>query len=134
VGRHSVIHLMRGQVFSIAGKTIFTMGGAASLDQAFRRENISWWKEEMPSDEKYAEALRNLDNSGWRVDYAVTHTVPGSILRELWPMAETDRLHEFLDSIKKKLNYTKWFSGHLHLDTEVNKKHTIKYQTIEQII
>ena len=30
--RNSIIHLMRGQVFEIAGKHIFTMGGASSHD------------------------------------------------------------------------------------------------------
>jgi hypothetical protein len=30
--RPSVIHLMRGQVYSIQGKTFFTMGGASSHD------------------------------------------------------------------------------------------------------
>lgn len=30
--KSSIIHLMRGQVFSIAGKKIFTFGGAQSHD------------------------------------------------------------------------------------------------------
>ena len=30
--RPSVIHLMRGQVYDIAGKRFFTMGGASSRD------------------------------------------------------------------------------------------------------
>ena len=37
----SVIHLMRGQVFEIEGKKIFTFGGAASHDKEYRKEGKS---------------------------------------------------------------------------------------------
>lgn len=82
--RDSVIHLMRGQVFEIDGKKIFTFGGARShdisggilelddpdfrikkkrLDQGFepyRIHHLSWWEREMPSREEMAEGRRNL--------------------------------------------------------------------------
>lgn len=79
--RPSVIHLMRGQLFEIQGKCIFTMGGASSHDISdgilepddpnFKKEKArldkqgkyryrvnrrSWWKEELPSEEEYAAA------------------------------------------------------------------------------
>ena len=74
--RPSVIHLMRGQVFEIDEKKIFTFGGASShdidggileledldfkqkrrqLDEdwiSYRINHLSWWKEKFPSDEK----------------------------------------------------------------------------------
>jgi len=53
--RPSVIHLMRGQVFSIDGAVFFTFGGAMSIDKAYRKENISWWKEEMPNNAEMQE-------------------------------------------------------------------------------
>lgn len=40
---------MRGQVYSLSGKTIFTFGGANSTDKEQRIEHISWWKEEYPN-------------------------------------------------------------------------------------
>ena len=75
---------MRGQAFELQGRTFFTMGGAQSRDVAdgildmdspdfyarydsqyrdrgqFRINHISWWQEELPSDEEYAEARRTL--------------------------------------------------------------------------
>jgi len=45
----SVIHLMRGQIFVIDGYKFFTFGGAKSSDKKFRKEGVSWWKEEMPN-------------------------------------------------------------------------------------
>ena len=102
--RPHVLHLMRGQVFELAGRTFFTMGGAASHDiedgilsledpnferkyltlkrkehARFRIDHLSWWREELPSEEEYAEARRNLDAHGWAVDYILTHCAPTSI-------------------------------------------------------
>lgn len=57
----SVMHLMRGQVFYIEGKTFFTFGGATSIDKVYRTEDISWWKEEMPTVKETEEGLRNLE-------------------------------------------------------------------------
>lgn len=38
----SIFYLPRGRVFTIEGKTFFTMGGARSHDQGYRIENLSW--------------------------------------------------------------------------------------------
>ena len=130
----SIIHLMRGQIFTIEGKTLFTMGGASSVDKALRRESVSWWKEELPSDGEYEEALRNLDACGWQVDYVATHTVPARILSELRPRMRPDPLNLFLDSVQDRLTYTKWFSGHLHEDREINERYFLKYQDVERVI
>ena len=50
--RPTVIHLMRGQVYIIDGKKIFTFGGGLSIDKAKRQAYVSWWPQEEPS---YAE-------------------------------------------------------------------------------
>ena len=71
--RPHIFHLMRGQVFDIGGKRFFTFGGACSHDmkdgileigdprikrwrnswqRRFRINHISWWKEEMPTEEE----------------------------------------------------------------------------------
>ena len=46
--RPDVIHLMRGQVFELEGKTFFTFGGATSVDRARRVEGETWWRQESP--------------------------------------------------------------------------------------
>lgn len=43
----SIIHLMRGQVFEIDGKSFFTMGGAESHDKADRILGKSYWSNEL---------------------------------------------------------------------------------------
>lgn len=57
----SLIHLMRGQIFLIDGYKFFAFGGAQSTDKKYRKENISWWKEEMPNLAEYEEGNKNLD-------------------------------------------------------------------------
>lgn len=120
-----VIHLMRGQVFDISGTRIFTFGGASSCDKAFRRENISWWKEELPSQEEMDEALENLKENDWEVDYIVTHTAPTYFFSELKNVLgyglESDYMTDFLESIYKKTIYRKWFFGHFHIDAEIDE-------------
>ena len=38
--RTNIIHLMRGQVYEIEGKTFFTLGGATSIDKYMRTEYL----------------------------------------------------------------------------------------------
>lgn len=77
----SIIHLMRGQVYEIDGKTIFTMGGGSSIDKQFRKPGKSWWPEELPTYEEYEEALRNLEKHNWDIDYAFTHTISNNMMK-----------------------------------------------------
>lgn len=42
--KNKCFHLKRGEIYNIAGKNIFTMGGAKSIDIAYRERNISWWE------------------------------------------------------------------------------------------
>ena len=117
----SLIHLMRGQVYNINGKLIFTMGGAVSTDKEFRIENKSWWAREMPSMDEYNEALTNLTNCGWDVDYVFTHTAPAGDIDRFASWIMHDDMTNFLQVVKKHLNYDRWFFGHFHDDREMDQ-------------
>lgn len=71
-----VLHLMRGNVYEICGKKLFAFGGATSHDRALRKEGVSWWPQEMPSEDELAHAEAALANHDNRVDYIVTHCAP----------------------------------------------------------
>lgn len=120
-----VLHLMRGQVFSLSGVKIFTFGGATSTDKAFRREHSSWWKEEMPSEEELIEGGRNLEAHDWKVDYIITHTAPSRLLRSIGQISrkevERDLLTDYLDRIYEKATFKKWFFGHYHIDHDLGE-------------
>lgn len=125
-----IIHLMRGQIFDINGIKIFTMGGGESIDKQWRKENISWWKKEMPSTCEYQEALANLDKYNWNVDYVVTHTTSNSMMNKMYYQKENNQLNNFFDIIDKKLQYKHWYFGHFHRDQQIDDKHTVVYNNI----
>ena len=115
----SIYHLCRGQVFEIDGKKIFTMGGAKSHDKFLRKEYISWWPEEMPNYMEYEEALYNLEQNDWKVDYIFTHCAPTHIQQAINPTYQFDALTIFLDQIAAEAKFKKWYFGHYHMDFRV---------------
>ena len=66
--------LTRGEVFELDGSTVFTMGGATSVDKEYRIPYSSWWPQELPDERNFDEARTKLDRMGWKVDYVITHT------------------------------------------------------------
>ena len=66
---------------------------------------ISWWAQELPSDEEYAEAQRNLDAVSWQVDYIITHCAPTSIALMGSRHNEADRLTDFLQEVRERAKY-----------------------------
>ncbi|MBE6664909.1 MAG: metallophosphoesterase [Ruminococcaceae bacterium] len=124
--RNNIFHLMRGQVFTIEGKKIFTMGGAYSVDKYMRTENVSWWKEELPTNEEYAEAVKNLKANDFSVDYIISHTAPREIIRRMGAnpdFAKDSELTGFLEWVMYETKYRKWFFGHWHKDEQIDEKH-----------
>lgn len=138
-GIPKLIHLMRGQVYEIPGveKTIFTMGGASSIDYARRKEGISWWPQEMPSPAEYAEAEENLKKHDNRVDYILTHTGTERALERLFPGRRNPKeaaLNGFLEYIHEKVTYTHHYFGHLHEDMDLNEKETLLWFQIRDML
>ena len=132
----TVIHLMRGQVYEIGGRKIFTMGGAQSTDMAGRKEGISWWAKELPSDEEYEEAFNNLKAHDFRVDYIVTHCAPEDYAYYCTDMdvaRHLNRLTAFLSSLITDYNisYDAWYFGHYHMDIDYGKFHCLYHRIIE---
>lgn len=125
-----LFHLMRGQVFTLNNKKIFTMGGAASHDRAERREHKTWWARELPSSEEYHEALANLNANHWCVDYVVTHCAPGSVQATLHADYEENALTHFLDEILTRLSFQAWYFGHYHIDQNIGARFICLYHTI----
>lgn len=130
-----IIHLMRGQVFGLEGHTIFTFGGATSVDKAFRREGESWWAEEMPSYEELDEGLANLRARDNKVDYIITHSCGERAL--MYPPLRTrgNQMsmypeNHLLSNFEDVVEYKKWYFGHYHMDGRLNDRMTVLYQDV----
>jgi predicted phosphodiesterase len=123
--RQNIFHLMRGEIFDIQGKTIFVMGGAASVDKYMRQEGLSWWYQELPTEAEYQNASRNLAERGEQVQYIITHTAPTYIIQAMGYkpsiFAQDGQLCGFLEWVAKDSpakNYHQWLFGHWHTDME----------------
>ena len=140
--RHNLIHLMRGEVYCIKGKTIFTFGGGYSIDKYRRQENVSWWPQEMPSAEEYNNAEKNLQKVDYQVDYIITHTAPSESIYYLSAILnlgikkdviEEQPLNTFLDHIQQRVSYRYWYFGHFHVDVEMWRNQTAVFSSIREL-
>ena len=55
--RSRIIHVLRGEILEIKQKKIFCFGGAFSIDRAYRELNVSYWEEEIPTDEDFRNGI-----------------------------------------------------------------------------
>lgn len=130
----NVIHLMRGQVFSIDGYKIFTMGGGTSIDKQFRVEGKTWWAEEIPSKEELSEGLDNLNKHDWEVDYVISHTTSRKNMERLCYIKENSELNSYFNVLQDELKYKHWYFGHFHDNYSFEDgKHTLLYNNIIKI-
>ena len=120
-----IIHLMRGQVYQIDGKRIFIFGGAYSIDRAYRDLGCTWFEEEIPSQEEYEEAWKNLEACDYEVDYIISHTGPYEVITELGYECHDEALEQvrFFQQVADCVDFKDWYFGHLHEDVDVENFH-----------
>lgn len=127
---NSIVQLENSEIYSINGKDFFVMGGAESIDKAYRITGISWWKQEIPNQKCRYNAIQNLltyslSHKGNLPDYILTHTPPARIIEEMHP-----HNHLKIDEYATWLNYFltvdsyygsvgEWYCGHMHEDVEI---------------
>ena len=154
----SVFHLMRGQIFDLQGCRIFTFGGARSHDisggileqtdpgfkyqkkklarmgRPYRINHVSWWAQEMPSEEEMAAGRDNLNRAGNEVDYIITHCCATST-QALFSFGEyrPDALTDYFESLRQQIRFKRWFFGHYHDNRQINSLEIMLYEEIIRI-
>jgi len=129
----SIIHFMRGQIFTLENRKFFTFGGADSIDKEHRREFISWWKQEMPSCAEYEEGLYNLEKHDNTVDYIITHTCPSRIIEGKTYKGIT-AIEKYFDNIENIVKFKHWYFGHYHMYKRLEDKFTCLYWEVIRLI
>lgn len=161
--RENIFHLMRGYVFEICGKSFFAFGGASSHDirdgildpanyrtdeefkeayidwyrsgKMFRVNHLSWWSQEMPSQEERDFGLKTLEKYGNEVDYIISHCCPQSVATYFSRgMYKPDELTSYFDSIAKRTEFVHWYFGHYHNNERYFGKYTVLYEDFERIV
>jgi len=120
VKEKSIHHLMRGEIFTFGDSTVLTLGGAESVDKVYRKEHISWWKEEDISQGEVNNAIDNLAKVDYYVDFVLTHTCPTSILIQFHNLYKmNDKNSVILERIRELVTFKSWEFGHMHQDRKV---------------
>lgn len=150
--RDSVLHLMRGELFDIDNKKIFTFGRASShdiqegilnLDEEekiyeyrkrgayFRIRDYSWWDLELPTEQEMQNGIKNLERVNYKVDYIITHCCPTNIQALLGSGTyKTDYLTDYLQEISERCEFKKWYFGHYHDYKQINSQFVLLYENL----
>lgn len=127
----SVFYAIRGEIYTINGKKILTLGGAESTDKQYRIEGYSWWKDEEITVKDFTRAIDNLERENFKVDYFITHTGGGEVARNLGflPTNCDKYVSFFLDTLRGTPHYC----GHYHVDRIINKQSRILFDDIIEL-
>lgn len=160
--RKNVYYLKRGEVFTIEGETFLAFGGAASHDKdpgwvpaasseygmggiygssrewnKGRTEGIDWWPEEIPSEDDYENACRNLDRVGWEVDFVISHTCPvnQSLLFRSGNYKNVKDPTEYMLQrfVDNGLKFDSWHFGHFHQEKKIDK-YECHFNRVRQLV
>ena len=126
-----LIHLIRGNVYTINNQRFFVFGGGASADKARRREGHDYWRKELPSPEEYDTAWENLIRYDLCVDYILCHTAPTDAvytLRGSLKHPDEEPLNNFLLKVRRSVDYKHFLFGHFHRDIELPYRQTAVFR------
>lgn len=161
--RDNIYHLIRGHIFELEGKKFFAFGGASSHDiddgilnlddfesdkelvktynkmtregKMVRINHLSWWKEELPSEEEMEFGKENLKSHGNKVDYIITHCCPQEIASLISNgQYKHDSLTDYFNEIKNSVKFDKWFFGHYHREAHILCDFEVLYRKIIRIM
>lgn len=123
----NLIFAKDGEVYNIGSKSCLVIGGAYSVDKAYRTEGESWWADEQPSEEIKQRVERKIVEMGDKVDVVLTHTCPFRYIPWEMFLSEIKQEHVdnstelWLDKIEEKLDYSAWYCGHYHTNKKIDK-------------
>lgn len=160
--RENIYHLMRGYIFDFEGKKFFAFGGASSHDiddgildpcnyesnedfikvyrlwekrnKMFRVNHLSWWKEELPSQEEMDFGEETLRNVNYEVDYVISHCLPQDIAFAAGYRGVDCLTMYFNKLLQNGLKFTSWWCGHYHREDRIMGKFNILYEHIVRLL
>lgn len=121
--RSNILYIPRGCVWKWGGKQFLGLGGAVSVDKAWRVPGESWWWQEAITNDQMLEAVRNAE--GKKIDYMFTHDCSD---RTIWKdrlkpdedsRANRKRIDWVLDRVKPGMQ----FHGHMHTNYDWRLNH-----------
>lgn len=130
----NIFHLMRGQVFTIEGQKIFTMGGGESPDIEIRFEMNTWSEMEIPTRDELVEGVENLQKYQGAVDIVISHEPPAKIKDFLLLKTQNDAsitaINTYLEDVSNSCKFKHWYFGSLHLDKFISTTHICVFNNV----
>lgn len=124
----NAVYLQRGNVYQIAGKRFFVMGGCKS--SAKWKEMGLWYEGEEPSPEEISLAYDNLKRCGNRVDYILTHKYDPVPSASVIPALTLEGLTKYID---ETVDFQHWYAGHGHVSARCDARHTWVYDELVRL-
>lgn len=127
-GRYpNILFAKDGEVYNLDGRKAIAIGGAYSIDKAWRTAGQSWWADEQPSPAIKARVENTLDQLNWQIDIVLSHTTPLKYepVEVFLPGVDQSKVdkstEEWLDGIEERLKYGKWYCGHYHTEKKIDR-------------
>ncbi|MDD2417623.1 MAG: metallophosphoesterase [Oscillospiraceae bacterium] len=128
--KENVMHLLRGEVYTIEYDKYFVFGGGEGPEHDIRTQTKTWWEEEMPSGEEMLHGRSRLAEQGNKVNFILSHEYPGKTASHLSKNRRTNGVNAYLGLIETEVEYDRWFFGSLHLDKIMSKRLLSVFQFI----
>lgn len=129
VVRDDIFHIKRGEILTIDGMKLFCFGGAMSTDKIYRKEFVSWWRQEEPNIDEMEYGIKNLEKHDWTVDHVLTHAAPSSIVNEIgYEERVADSTARYFEMLKDDIEFKSWHFGHYHQDMTIQERFRCHYR------
>ena len=132
--RSNVFHLMRGQIYEIENKKIFTMGGGEDPEYDLHENDDQLIRKEIPTSQEMLTGVSNLEKHSYKVDYIITHEPPAKI-RDFLRLKENNTLRvtalgAYFDELSQQCEFSKWYFGSTHSDKFISEKYVSLFRNI----
>lgn len=109
--RERIFHIPRGQRWVWDGVSFMGVGGAHSIDKAYRKEGHSWW----PGETIKSYDLFRVKEAG-QADVLLTHDCPTNApFKQRLKNDPDSHIHrQVMDEVGKMVRPKIWFHGHMH--------------------
>ncbi len=130
----NLYHLMRGQIYTIEGMKVFTMGGGEMPESELMLDDEESQHLEIPSKDELLNAVSRLEAADFDVDLIITHEPP-SKTREFLQMQQNQQfsvsaLNAFFDELAVQCKYKKWYFGSMHEDKFISSNQVAVFRKI----
>lgn len=127
----NVVHLLRGEIYTVEGKRCFAFGGGESEPLELRRQSNTAWEECIPDEAQMRNGMEKLQQADFSVDYIFTHEPSGRV-RTFFDRNEfsLNGIGAYLNWVEEKTSFAHWYFGCIHVDKRLSRKYTALFLNI----